>query len=100
MAENEIFITRIRTETGDLRIDYNALAHKPVEDEAAFESMMAAKQDVATAITQENIITYLENKTVASADNTNKLGGKDASEYALAADYLKINKDTKRTIFG
>lgn len=92
MAE---YITRIRTEQGDMPIDYEALANLPVANKDAFESMMAKKQDTSTAITKDNILTYLEDKSVANAD---KLGGKAASEYALAADYLKINQDKRSLI--
>ena len=97
MAE---FITAIRTVDGDMQIDYEYLANKPVADVYEFESRMAAKQDASTAITQSNIISYLSDKTVANAENASQLGGKDASKYALAADYLKINKDTRPLILS
>ena len=83
------YVTRIRTNQGEKQIDYNALANLPDLD---------LKQDAATAITKSNILTYLGDKSVANATNADKLGGKAASEYALASDYLKRNKDTRPLI--
>lgn len=87
MAE---FITKIRTEDGDKQIDYNALAHLPD---------LSKKQDVATAITQSNILKFLEDKTVANAD---KLDGKDASDFAtddhIHSDYFKWHADTRNLV--
>lgn len=95
MAE---FVTQIRTAEGDKYIDYEYLANKPVEDKETFNTLMNSKQDASTAITKNNIISELSNKTVANADNANMLGGKAASQYALAADCLKINGDTRNLV--
>ena len=92
MAE---FITQIRTVEGDKFIDYNYLANKPVENKEAFDELINSKQDASSAITKANIISYLSDKAVA---NTNKLGGIDANQYALAKDYLKSNGDTKNLV--
>lgn len=95
------YITRIRTEQDDLQIDYEALANLPVANKEAFESMLAKKQDADTAITKTNILTYLEDKSVANAANAanaDSLGGKNASEYALAEDYFKWNSDTRNLV--
>lgn len=90
MAENEILVTKIRTNDGDARIDYNALAHLPD---------LSKKQDAATAITKSNILTYLQDKTVAESD---KLDGYDAEDFAMAdhthSDYFKWHADTHNLV--
>ena len=97
MAEK--YITKIRTSEGDLQIDYKYLANKPVEDKETFDALMDSKQDASTAITKNNIVSYLSDKKVANAD---KLDGKDSTAFAEAGhshtDYLKINSDTRPLI--
>lgn len=93
---DEILITKIRTEQGDGVIDYNFLGNKPFDkSKSEFEQMINAKQNADSAITKSNILTFLDDKSVANAD---KLGGKAASEYALASEYMKINKDSRPLI--
>jgi len=91
MAENEILITKIRTNDGDARIDYNALAHLPD---------LSKKQDAATAITQSNILTYLQDKTVANAgvaETADKLS--EAVSISLIGDVIGlVNFDGSKNV--
>ena len=94
------YINKIRTADGDLQIDYEALANLPVANKSAFDAMMSQKQNASTAITQSNIITYLQDKTVAKAENANKLEGFYAKEFAKSDHTHDNYVPTSRKING
>ena len=79
MAE---YITKIRTENGDMQIDYNALANLPKIP--TIESIGAASK---THKHTKSEITDFPTSLPANGGNADTLGGKQASDFVLASDF-------------
>lgn len=75
------YVTKVRTEDGDLQIDYNALANLP---DAPTPSSIGAAQKVHTHTHSE--ITDFPTSLPANGGNADTLGGKQVSEFALVSD--------------
>lgn len=79
------YITRIRTDAGDLQIDYNALANLPT-----VESMGAASTEHKHTISE---ITDFPTTLPANGGNADTLDDKHASDFAAASDVETLKTD-------
>jgi hypothetical protein len=97
MAE---FITRIRTESGDLQIDYNSLANLPDFDNPESTGLASAEHthtpDSIGAATKSHThtkseITDFPTALPADGGNADTVDGKHADDFALATDVEELN---------
>ena len=76
------YITKIRTESGDMQIDYNALANKPALP--TLQSIGAAPADHTH---DKSDIPDFPTSLPANGGNADTLGGKKPSDFALASEF-------------
>ena len=76
------YITKIRTESGDMQIDYNALANKP--ELPTFESLGAASKIHKHTKTD---ITDFPASLPANGGNADTIGGKKPSDFVSVSEF-------------
>jgi hypothetical protein len=95
------YITKIRTESGDKQIDYNALANLP--SQPTLESLGAASvehthdpESIGAANAQhthtKSDITDFPTSLPANGGNADTLGGKNADYFAAASDFEALKE--------
>ena len=79
------YITKIRTEAGDMQIDYNALANKPATPTP--QSIGAAP---ANHTHDKSDIPDFPTSLPANGGNADTLGGKKSSDFVLASSFQEL----------